>query len=211
MTLKTLTTLPATPPKTPFLSIITPTIQRDTLLRCCGSVSSQSFGNWTHIVIVDSELLNLSLMDDIRHPQRIILYCGRRYNNFGNTPRWLGWEQATGEWLLGLDDDNYLASSTTLAEIAASLNSITAPTTPTAPWAIFPILRGGQRFFSDPPGIYLTDTANVIARREIARWPNIAEYEADGMWVEMLKRDHPYHAFPDADPIVIMEKSNHGQ
>jgi hypothetical protein len=54
------------------------------------------------------------------------------------------------------------------------------------------------------------DTGNIVARRDIARWPDIPDYASDAIWVEGLKK-YPYKAFPDALPIMIMEKTSFGE
>jgi glycosyltransferase involved in cell wall biosynthesis len=165
------------------LSIITPTIARPSLARCRESVQSQTFTDWEHIVVVDSP----------------------RSNNFGNTPRHNGWREATGDWVFYLDDDNYLAHPNALRDVAEALEGIQEQ------WAIFPIMRHGSRFFNDPPGLCMTDTANMVIRREIARWPNIPDYTADGILCEQLRTKYPYAAFPNVSPIVVMEKSSEGK
>jgi hypothetical protein len=78
-------------------------------------------------------------------------------------------------------------------------------------WAIFPIHRHGSYFFNDPPGLCMTDTLNVVVKREIGRWPDIQAREADGHFVEALKASHPnYASFPHFRPIGVMEYSSNG-
>ena len=102
-----------------------------------------------------------------------------------------------------LDDDNFLADNRILEDMATAL---------TADWGLFPILRHGQQFFTDPPRCCHADTANIVVKREIGRWPNIPDYTADGIWIDALVKDHPaYQAFPGFRPIVIMEKSSEGK
>lgn len=163
-------------------SIITPTIQRESLITCYESVDRQTFKDWRHITQYD------------------IPPTG----DFGNHARHVAWERATGDWILYLDDDCVFSHPNVLSDIAAALEGVEEQ------WCLFPILRYGARFFNDPPGLGLTDTHNLVLRREIGRWPNIPDYEADGIFVEQLKLKYPYRAFPDVEPIVIMEKSNHG-
>lgn len=189
---------------TPLFTIITPSLQRESLIECCESVNSQTNTSWQHIVQCDCLELNGSLIERIKHPQREIYCCGVQHKNYGNTCRYLAWKKAISPWIIMLDDDNSLAHDRVLAQLSKVL-------TEDIQWAIFPILRFGHVFFNDPPGLCMTDTLNVVARREIARWPNIPDYTADGHWVEVLKEKYPYAAFPDFLPIGIMEKSNEGK
>jgi hypothetical protein len=117
----------------------------------------------------------------------------------------MAWKYAKGDYLLGCDDDNSLYTDHALADIAAALESAALPA-----FAIFPIHRHGRWFFHDPPGTCMTDTMNVVARREIGRWPDIVTREADGHWVERMKLNHNYVVFPDVEPIGMMEKSSDG-
>ena len=194
----------------PFFSIITPTIQRESLIRCCESVSGQTLDSWEHIIAVDADVIDFSLMAKVAHPQRKILPMDKRYSNYGNTPRHLAWAETSGKWIIHLDDDNVLADSRIFEDIAAAFQEL-ADADYQVQWAIFPIYRHGSIFFRDPPGLCQTDTLNVVARRDIARWPDGPEYTMDGIWVDGLKQKAPYTAFPGFRPIGIMERSNQGR
>lgn len=186
------------------ISLITPSIQRESLRRCCESVDRQSYPDWEHIIQIDSNVIDYDLQHSISHPKRSIGWCLTHHNNYGNTCRRLAWKHANGDWILYLDDDNYLADDHILGDIALCLSTVPH-------WAIFPIMRHDQRFFHDPPGNCLVDTANMVIRREIAQWPDGPEYTKDGLFSEELKSQYPYVAFPDMRPIVIMETSNRGK
>ena len=186
------------------ISIVTPTIQRDSLCRCCESVDVQSYSEWEHIVMVDSEVANYDLWDKVEHENRRVLWCVEPHRNFGNTCRHNAWLYTTGDWIIHLDDDNYLADPHILGDLAVTLSTIPY-------WAIFPILRHGYRFFYDPPGNCYVDTANMVIRREIAQWPDGPEYTMDGLFCEELKSKYSYVTFPDFRPIVVMEVSNRGE
>lgn len=191
----------------PFFSIITPTLQRESLVRCCESVLAQTFISWEMIIQVDAESINYELFDRI-HPTRKIWVeeCGEHHGNYGNRCRHLAWKRSTGKYLIYLDDDNYLADSEILSDMSAALIGADFPE-----WAVFPIHRHGSVFFHDPPGLCMTDTLNIIAKRKIGRWPDITAREADGHWVEALKIDHlNYAAFPHFRPIGVMEHSSNG-
>ena len=191
----------------PKFSIICPTLQRESLVRCCESVVSQTFTDWEMLVQIDDEIIDQKLWSRINPTRRIWAQeCGKRHNNYGNTCRHLAWERATGEYLLGLDDDNVLADHLVLEDIDLLLEDSNNP-----PWAIFPIMRHGSRFFNDPPGLCMTDTANIVVKREIGRWPDGPEYTMDGIWVEALKAKYSYASYPNMRPIVVMEKSSEGR
>jgi glycosyltransferase involved in cell wall biosynthesis len=187
----------------PFFSIITPTLGRESLSRCYESVDLQTFPNFEHIVQIDIPTAIAANTIPYRH----LAVCGEAHRNFGNTCRHLAWERATGEYLLYLDDDNYLSGTTALADLCIALHSAEYPD-----WAVMPMMRHGTRFFNLPPGLCMTDTGNIIVKREIGRWPDMNDYTADGHWVEALKANHPnYTALPGLKPVVVMEKSSEGR
>jgi glycosyltransferase involved in cell wall biosynthesis len=184
------------------ISIITPTVQRQSLLKTCQSVNSQTFTDWEHIVQIDMEILNLDLIMGIDHQQRRIFQCKHPHRNGGNACRNIAWTHAKGDYVYYLDDDNFLADNNVLADVAAALESNNSPH-----WAMFPILRHGYRFFNDPPAHCAVDTGNVIAKREICQWPDVMTYESDWVLVEILLK-YPRVGFPNIRPIMVMPYSS---
>src|SRR5579863_3026407 len=176
----------------PHFSILTPTILRPSLLRACQSVNEQSFSSWQHIVIVDSEISD-DLIAKIAHPQRTVVRCEKPHNNWGHSCCHHAWPLATGEYVLRLDDDNFFADPNVLEDLKVV----------DKPWAIFPMLRFGGRFYNDPPGIRKTDSGSILVKKELGPWPDLNQYDADGVFVEQLLAKHPYQALPDIRPLVI--------
>ena len=191
----------------PFFSIITPTLQRESLIGCCRTIHRQRFSSWQHLIQVDSDEVISDVIDRLSFNNTEISWCGVKHNNYGNTCRHNAWTRAEGDYLIYLDDDNFLADINILGDIHGALIDANLPD-----WAVFPILRFGHRFYNDPPGLCQSDTANIIVKREIGRWPNIPDYTADGHWVEALKLSHPNYAkFPDFRPIINMPSSGQGK
>jgi glycosyltransferase involved in cell wall biosynthesis len=195
------------------ISVLTPTLQRESLIRCCQSIDEQMFpaDQWEHIVAIDGRQINWEVMRRASGTNRKIFLCGP-YSNYGNGPRHEAWTVAKGDFVLYLDDDNFLADKHVLEDIAATVRGPSFISSDAGPaWYLFPILRFGQKFFNDPPGLCRTDTANMVIRRDIGQWPNGPEYTMDGIFCEHLKANYPYKAFPEFRPIVVMEKANEGR
>lgn len=186
-------------------SIITPTICRSSLLRLSRSIDRQTRGNWEHLIVVDSPQDALSdnqrqaIASVRRCDNRAFFYCDRRHNNYGHTCRHQIWSRAQGEYILYVDDDDYLADRNVLA----TLDSVTLP------WAVFPVLRHGHRFLHLPPGTMKTGTGMFIHRREIGRWPDSDSYSADGAFVDDLVAKYPWEVV-DSRPLVVLPWSNLG-
>ena len=198
-------------------SIITPTICRESLLRTCESIDTQTDGDWEHLIAVDVPLIvrpdARALIDSLpKDSRRKIFRCGQAHRNFGNACRAAMWEKASGDYCYFLDDDNYLADRDVLSRMRAV----------TGEWALLPILRYGVVFYNDPPEFSKLDTANMLIRAQHARWPNIPSsldaarmnpaYPADWKLAERLLNEKiPYQTFPEMRPVVVMEKANWGK
>jgi hypothetical protein len=171
----------------------------------CQSLDTQTERDWEHLVVVDAPAEVLTgeqrrTRDAITsHPNRSISYCDQRHKNYGHSCRHRLWEKATAEYILYVDDDDYFARPDALME----LNRVSEP------WAVFPILRHGEIFLQLPPGIGNTGTGMFMHRREIGRWPDSDSYQADGCFVEELRRKFPYHVLHCA-PLVIQPRSSAG-
>ena len=183
-------------------AIITPTMQRESLLTTCESVNTQTHVAWEHVVQVDSDFLDTALLSKISHPQRRVYSCGKYHKSGGNICRRLALEKAEGDYCYFVDDDNFLAHVDALKEIAEALESADRPA-----WGLFPILRLGDRFYTDPPRPCHVDTLNFVLRKDIAFWPDTDAYGTDGILVEdLLGRKIPYVAFPHVRPVAVIPK-----
>lgn len=186
-------------------SIITPTICRPSLLRLCRSIENQTQPDWEHLVVVD--LPRTSMTKDQQkviasissNGNRSYSYCTKKHNNYGHTCRHQIWERARGDYILYVDDDDYLADE----DVLRTLDIVTEA------WAVFPMLRHGKIFFGLPPGTGNTGTGMFIHRKEIGRWPDSDSYEADGVFVEELVRKFRYQVV-DSRPMVVQPRSSFG-
>lgn len=186
-------------------TIVTPTICRQSLVRLCESIDKQTQKDWEHLVVIDMprESMNAEQRAVLRtittSANRSLWHCEEKHKNFGHTCRYNIWEQVKGRYIFYIDDDDYLADADVLRELD----------TVTEPWAVFPILRRGARFFNLPPACGGTGTGMFIHKKEIGRWPNIDAYEADGKFVEELVKNYSYQAL-DVRPLVIQPVSSGG-
>jgi O-antigen biosynthesis protein len=183
-------------------TIFTPTILRQSLIKTCESVNKQTYKNWEHIVIVDTEISN-NILAKIEHPQRKIIRCKTPHGGWGHQCTHEAYPLATGDWVYRLDDDNYLASDSALMTLSANLDEGYS-------WAIFPILRYGVTFFHDTPEFQKIDTGSFIVKRQFAQWANSPRYEGDWETVKRLMDEHPrsYQVIKDIPAIMVMPESS---
>lgn len=188
-------------------SILTPTLVRNSLKRLCDSIDSQSSLDWEHIVVVDSRAILTAEQWDIlaslgRAGRRVYFNAEQHPPDYGNAARRLALDQASGEYVLGIDDDDFYADPGVLKTLECV----------TGTWAIYPVLARGQRCYYDPPKIHGTGTAMFMYRRDTGcRFPANTDYSADGQLVEELKSKFPYQALPHLRPLVIYERANVGR
>jgi glycosyltransferase involved in cell wall biosynthesis len=190
----------------PKYSIITPTLVRPTLCRLIASIDAQTDPSWEHIVMIDVPLVTLpekrAIVESIpSDPRRKFFRCGKAHRNYGNTCRWNAFDKASGDYIIYLDDDDYLADS----EVFRTLQQVTAD------WAIFPIMRCGNLWFCEPPGMGRTGSGMFLYKRALGvRYPDVPDYSADGMLAEQLLK-YPYQALRDERPLMIYEKRGVGK
>lgn len=173
--------------------------------RLCTSIDIQTQSDWEHLIAVDvpRDQMTKDQMEVLAsipsRGNRSFFHCNRRHNNYGHTCRHEIWKYTQGDYILYVDDDDYLADK----DVLNVLDCVTEP------WAIFPLLRQGEVFLNVPPGLCRTGTGMFIHKREIGRWPDSDSYEADGAFVEELKKSYPYQVV-DSKPLVVQPKSSCG-
>ena len=203
-------------------SIVTPTIGRESLLRTCESIDQQTNPDWEHVILVDIPLVINRVQRNIieavpKDHRRRFIRCGRRHNDFGNTCRHNAHSQLRGEYVVYVDDDDYLARPESLA----ALDGVTRP------WAIFPTLRVGVVWHHDPPGMNRTGTSMFCHRRDagqyviptkedIKKFPQFLNegnymYGADGLLVEHLKANYPYDVIDPGWPLTVAPQRGCGR
>lgn len=182
-------------------TIITPTLLRDTLHRLCESIERQTYSDWQHVVVVDVNplLVDESMIDQIEHPQRLMLLCGQAHRDSGNTCRRNGWDYAQGDYVFYIDDDNYFADD----DVLETLRFVTQPV------ALFPLLFMGEQGPVEPVSVGSSDGNQLLVRRDIGRWPNLKGTDTDGIFIRDLTDAFPYDVYEER-PLVVYEYARHG-
>lgn len=187
-------------------SILTPTLCRPTLKRLCDSIDEQSNDSWEHIVVIDCEITEekRKILETIKfHPNRRFHHTVKPHvKDFGNTSRREAFDIAKGDYILQIDDDDYYADK----DVFKTLEQVTAT------WAVFPVLAFDKRCHRKPPAIGLTGSAMFMYRRDTGlKFPDNADYSADGQLVEALKAKYEYQSLDDVRELAIYPKANHGR
>lgn len=199
----------------PRFSIITPTLLRESLRQTCRSIDDQPFKDYEHIVCYDGDLNALDerktkLVLDISGINRVITSTGKRIRDFGNTPRHVGGEHATGDYLAYLDDDDYYLENA-LGKLDKALRACGNPD-----FGVFSCHRHGLEFFHFPPGCCMTTSCQWTHKRTIKGerilWPvEFNDYLSDGMFLEKLKKVVAPVKLDTGGPIVRVDHPSVGQ
>jgi glycosyl transferase family 2 len=194
-------------------SIVTPTVMRQTLVRTCRSVDAQRDAAWQHLVMVDKpeSALTAAEQDMLRalaHPQREITFCSTAHADCGNSCRSDAWARARGDYLLYVDDDDYLLPDAIEVLHAGIRDQVTRPV-----WGVFPIERFGERFLHLPPARGRTCSTQFfhqpLAGGSELRFP-LGGYDADGMFVDSLAARFPYVCIDPGRPLAVVDQSHGG-
>ena len=132
----------------------------------------------------------------------MILFCNREHRDYGHSCRHLNIPRARGEYIFHLDDDDYLANDDVFDILATAV----------MPWAIFPVLREGQYFFSPEPGYCRTTISSYVMRKDLAvGFPADSTYGADSLFVEAVAKVHEFEVLSSEEPLVIIPEASHGR
>lgn len=114
---------------TSFVDFIIPTYQRyDQIKSMLYSLISQYDPDWSAQVIID-DIENDTIVDIIKNinDSRIsYTFTGQRYNNWGHTPREMGKQQSTSQYVIMTGDDNYYVP-TLVSEIKKAADNNNMP------------------------------------------------------------------------------------
>lgn len=114
---------------TSFVDFIIPTYNRyDQLKSLLYSLVSQYDPDWSAQVIIDDVENNLfvSIVESFNDSRISYTFTGQRYNDWGHTPREIGKQQSTSQYVIMTGDDNYYTPNT-VQEIKASAKDYNIP------------------------------------------------------------------------------------
>lgn len=180
-------------------TIITPTLLRPSLARLCKSIDAQTYPGWEHIVVVDRLERDDELLASIEHPQRLIMFSAHPSHDWASAcaARRSAWPSGTGDYLIYIDDDNYLVDAAVLESLRFA----------TKPVVLFPLLYRGVYGSPLPIAVGRSDTNQLMVRREIGRWPDKPSPAGDGIFIKRLTDEHEYEVFTERALVVYEQES----
>lgn len=203
-----------------MISIITPTLLRNELIRCCRQIEKQSV-KWEHILIVDIPETTVTqikeyqdILEQVQHPNRKIYFCPIKHRNYGNSCRHSAWNYCTQDYIIYIDDDDYFTDNAfSIAQSAIIKNNF-------PDICVCSAKRHGRIFYNKPIGGCKTVQGQYLHKREVngkaMQWLdteiNSSYYMIDSQFIEFIKKNAATIGYADtSDPIVIVERPSCGQ
>jgi len=187
------------------VTVITPTWQREPgiIRHCIDSIRLQTFGQWEQIVCSNGpeEVAVKNMVSDIGDPRvkYRFLGSGRKENDFGNSSRKHMLEEATGEYIMFVDDDNIILPSYMERMLAALTES-------GGDFAVCDVMHFGPLneaevgkppvvLKGEPVRLYHIDPLQVMVKTDVMRdvgWDTEVGYLSDGVSLEKLGRKYKH-------------------
>lgn len=188
------------------ISIITPTIGRESLKITCGQMDVQMDTNFEHVVAFDG-----SMPEDLPHylSGRKVVATGTRFNDYGHSVRKFAWDFCDSEYIGYVDDDDYFTADA-IEEIIAGLELHNNPT-----FLFFPALRLGQRFFHYPPRSNMTVSTQYV-HKKFDNEGNPIRYTGggychDGEWLDEMLKKYDYAMLDIPKELNVVTQIGHGE
>lgn len=196
-------------------TIITPTLLRPTMYRTMASLRTQSFQEFEWLVGIDlprawwgrgEEALAAALIRNLK--VHITLSDHPHENDYGHGMRRLLSARAAGEYVLYLDDDDFLSDANVLATLAERVQE---------KWAVFPVTREGSLLYNPdaiaPCNITLS---SFVVHRDHCVFPEAGDrkgkdlYQLDWELVRGIIHDCGPPQRLDGRPLVTIPRPNKG-
>lgn len=173
-----------------FVHFIIPTYNRQWPLKVLlSSLYTQTDDDWTATVILDDEYLRtdfLDLINSFRSDKLKIEYTGKRYNDFGHTPREIVKKKIHSDYILMTGDDNYY-TPTLIKEI-----KLVAKDKPGLIYWNMVHSHYDYQYFKCEPRTHQIDMGAFATRSDLAKQIELGTgFAADGDFIEEFRRKFP--------------------
>jgi hypothetical protein len=180
---------------TSFVDFIIPTYQRyDQIKSMLYSLISQYDPDWTAQVIID-DIENdtiVEIIKNIKDDRISYTFTGTRYNDWGHTPREIGKQQSTSQYIIMTGDDNYYVP-TLVSEIKQISKDNDLPAL-----IYWSMIHSHNHYspLSCELGIGGIDMGAFATRNDIAKSIKLPiTYAADGEFIETIVASYPNEKF----------------
>jgi hypothetical protein len=152
------------------------------------SLIAQTLNEWGAMVMIDREFYQQyeDMLKSFNDSRIVWAYMDKRHNDFGHTPRQVGKQASTADYIIMTGDDNYYMPTFVNELKKASINK---------PGIIYYDMVHSHydySYFECQLGYNHIDMGAFATRRDIAQSINLnTSYAADGEFIEDYKRLYP--------------------
>ena len=182
------------------VDFIIPTYDRKNALICMlSSLVAQSSNNWKASVVIDREFDTFDTDSICLHSNINYCYTGKRWNDWGHTPREIGKQRSECDYIIMTGDDNYYTPNFVAELEKTSLSS---------PGMIYwDMVHSHYDYtcFSCKPAFNQIDMGAFATRRDLAQQITLGtSYAADGEFVEEFKRRFPQEKIVKINKVLFV-------
>lgn len=176
-----------------LIEFIIPTFKRYKPLRSIlASLEAQTDDDWKVTVIIDDEYPRVDILDVLKDFDKTKItwtYSGKRYNDFGHTPREMIKQQSNADYIIMTGDDNYYTPN-----LIQEIKEVTK----SKPGLIFWDMvhsHYGYSFFKCAPHTHQIDMGAFATRTDLAKQIKLGTgFAADGDFIEDFNKKFPNEA-----------------
>ena len=191
-----------------LVEFILPTFDRiDPLRVCLSSLKAQTNPDWMATVVIDDNgyFGHENAINIIRElnatgiPKIQYFLSGKRYNDWGHTPRELGKQASTANYICMGGDDNYYTPN-----FVEELYKATGDKPGMVYWDMVHS-HYDYSYFKCSPNFNQIDMGAFATRVDLAQQiPLGTEYAADGLFIEEFKKRFPYEEIVKIDKVLFI-------
>jgi glycosyltransferase involved in cell wall biosynthesis len=184
------------------IEFIIPTFNRcDELMAMLSSIVCQSSSGWRIAVMVDgSKPVGLSkIINYFNDPRIRVVYTDKRYNDWGHTPRELGKQSSTADYIIMGGDDNYYTPNL--------LKELSVYTEEDIDFIYWDMVHShyNYQYFKCEPRTHAIDMGAFCIKTSLAQQiPLGTNFAADGDYVETFKKKFPTAKMKKIEKILFV-------
>lgn len=186
-----------------LVDFIIPTYNRPAPLKCMlASLVAQTDGHWGANVVIDgTDHLNetLEVIKSINDSRITYTVTDKRYNDWGHTPREIGKQMSTAEYIIMTGDDNYYTPN-----FIKEIKQLCQVEVGMIYWDMVHSHYNYAYFKCVPSGGQI-DMGAFATRRELAQQiPLGTDFAADGWFVEQFKQKFPKEQIIKVEKVLFV-------
>lgn len=183
------------------VEIIIPTFNRLHPLKCIlESLMSQTNPNWCANVVIDGEnKFSCPLFFEDYPPNIVFTHLDKRYNDYGHTPREVGKQMSTADYVVLTNDDNYYTPNFVDELLKAAVDK------PGIVYWDMVHSYYNYSYFKCQPSFNQIDMGAFATRRDMAQSVHMkTTFAADGLFIDELRAKYPLEKIVKINKVLFI-------